>query len=426
MNGTDSGTGRRAVTAAVLWLGFLAIASTLSAAEWPGWRGPDRDGSLPEEWSCSSWPEELEHRWQISVGGGYSSPIVGGERVFQLSREGESEVVRAIDIATGNELWRQSYSAAFKPGMGSGKHGAGPKSTPALADGRLFTLGISGVLSAWDAASGELLWRVDSAERFEKGSLPYGAATSPMVEGDRVIVHLGGKKGGALFALDVSSGDEAWSWSGEGPGYASAVAVEIGGVRQIVTQSLNSIVAVEAGSGRQLWQLPFKSSMAVHNVVTPLPLGDGALVLSGKKRGLWAVRPTLDGETWKAEELWRNDDFSNELSSPVLESGRVFGLAPTKKGQLFAVDASTGKTVWSTGGRDAENAALLTGSGAVLALTSEGELWVLDASADSLTRLAEYQVSEGDSTWAHPAVADDRILIKAGDSLTLWRLDCGD
>lgn len=407
-----------------LVLSFCTCAAVVGADDWPGWRGPDRDGSLAEGWTCSSWPAELNRRWRVPVGGGYSSPVVADERVYQHSREAEQEVVRALDIATGEELWRHSYPASTKLGAGAGKHGLGPKATPALADGRLFTLGISGVLSAWNAADGALLWSLDAADRFEKGAPSYGTASSPLVDQGRVIVYLGGKKGGALLALDAESGNELWSWSDDSPAYASPVAVELDGVRQIVTQSAGAIVAVEAASGQLLWKIPFTSSLTSQNAVTPLSLGDGTLVLSGKKRGLWAVRASRQGESWTTETVWRDDELSTYLSSPVVENGRLFGLSPTKKGRLFAIDARSGRPIWATEGRDTENAALLTAPGVVLVLTAEGELWALDSTVEKLSRLASYRVSEG-PTWAHPAVVDDRILIKDQDSLALWVLDCG-
>lgn len=415
------------------WAGWTGIASLLAllvtsplAAEgWPGWRGPARDGSLGADWQCAAWPTELERRWRIPVGTGHASPVIFDQRVFVLSREGESEVVRAIDMATGDELWSRSYPVDFKSGIGSGKHGKGPRSTPAVAGGRLYTLGASGVLSAWDVASGDLLWRLEAAERFEKGSLPFGNATSPLLDQGKVIVFLGGKRGGALLALDAVTGEQVWAWEAESPSYASPVVVEIEGVRQVVTQSKDSIVSVEAGSGQLLWRLPFASSMSSHNVVTPLPLEDGALVLSGRKRGLWAVRPALEGDSWRAEELWRTDELSTELSSPVAESGRVFGLDPSRKGRFFALDAETGERIWTSGGRDAESAALVTAPGVVLALTVEGELRVLDATTSKMEALASYRVSDEGWSWAHPAIVGDRIVIKDRNTLALWALDCG-
>jgi outer membrane protein assembly factor BamB len=352
----------------------------LEAADWPGWRGPSRDGSLGEEWVCPGWPEELERRWQVRVGSGHASPVVSDERVFVHSRENDEEVVRALDLATGRELWRAAYAVKFKPAMGS------------VADGRLFTLGITGVLSAWDTVGGELLWRLDPAERFPKAAPRYGMAGSPLVDGGRVIAHLGGKGDGGLLALDAASGDEVWSWSVGGPEYASPVVLDIDGVRQVITQAAKSVVAVDASSGRLLWQLPFASSMTSHNVITPLPLDDGTVVISGKKRGLWAVRPSRGDEGWSASTVWRNDELDTELSSPVAESGRVFGLAPSRKGRFFALDAENGRPVWVSEGRDAEYAALLTAPGVVLALTAEGELWALDATAASMTRLATYSI----------------------------------
>jgi outer membrane protein assembly factor BamB len=196
------------LAAVVLGVGALAGASGADAAgdEWPQWRGPARDGRVAGLAARASWPEALTPGWKLTVGAGHSSPVVAAGRVYQLSREGEDEVVRALELGTGKVVWRQAYPAAYQMSPAATGHGKGPKATPVLADGRLFTLGISGILSAWDAASGRLLWR-KSFETSHRATSPlYGAAMSPVVDGGRVIAHVGGHDDGALVALDAATG----------------------------------------------------------------------------------------------------------------------------------------------------------------------------------------------------------------------------
>ncbi|HET9385618.1 MAG TPA: PQQ-binding-like beta-propeller repeat protein, partial [Gemmatimonadales bacterium] len=171
----------------------LADAGAQTSADWPQWRGPRRDGSIGAELPAQ-WPEALTKRWEIPVGAGHASPVVSGNRVVVFARQGDEEIVRALDLASGKELWRAAYPAPYVVNPAAQSHGAGPKSTPAISGGRVFTFGISGVLSAFDLASGKLLWRLPPP-----GVPPqYGSTTSPLVDGTSVIVHVGGEDYGAL------------------------------------------------------------------------------------------------------------------------------------------------------------------------------------------------------------------------------------
>jgi outer membrane protein assembly factor BamB len=183
-----------------------APAHAAGPAEWPQWRGPARDGRLSGLPARSSWPETLAPGWKLKVGAGHSSPVVSGGRVYEFSRESEAEVVRALDLDTGRELWKQSYPVAYEMNPAATGHGKGPKSTPVVAGGRLFTLGITGVLTAWDAATGRQLWR-KTFEAAHRATAPaFGTATSPAVDGERLIAFVGGDGDGALAAFDVRTG----------------------------------------------------------------------------------------------------------------------------------------------------------------------------------------------------------------------------
>jgi outer membrane protein assembly factor BamB len=396
-----------------------AVRGEEAATDWPQWRGPQRDGRVPGLRARSSWPEALVPAWKLAVGTGHSSPILAAGRVYQLSREGDDEVVRAIELASGKVLWRQAYPAPYQMNSAATGHGKGPKATPVLADGRLFTIGISGVLSAWDAASGRLLWR-KSFETAHRATSPlYGAAMSPVVDGGRVIAHVGGPDDGALVALDAVTGSPAWSWKGDGPGYASPVVATLGGVRQVVTQSQYALVGVAADSGALLWRVPLRTPWD-QNSVTPIVSGD-LVLYSGLDAPLTAVRPVKRGTAWAAEAVWTSADVACYLSTPVLVEGRLYGLSHRKKGQWFAVDAATGKTLWLGEGRAAENAAILAGGGALFLLDTEGTLSVAAADAAAFRPLRRWKVAAS-ATWAHPVVLDTGVLVKDVDTLALLRL----
>jgi outer membrane protein assembly factor BamB len=410
----------------LLFVGFLACGPAAwpaadgapTAVDWPQWRGPARDGRLGGLAARASWPETLRPGWKVKVGTGHSSPIVAGGRVYQLSREGEDEVVRALDVGSGREQWRQAYPVAYEMNPAATGHGKGPKSTPAIADGRLYTFGITGILSAWDAASGRLLWRRGFDKGHKATSPLYGAAMSPVVDGGRVIAHVGGHDDGALVALDAATGSPAWSWKGDGPGYASPVVATLGGVRQVVTQSQSALMAVAADSGALLWKLSLRTPWD-QNAVTPIVSGE-LVVYSGLDTPLAAVRPTRRGASWTADPVWRNPDVAAYLSTPVLEGGRLYGLSHRKKGQWFCVDAESGRTLWLSDGRQAESAAVLAGAGALFLLDTEGSLTVAAADAAGLRPLRKWSVAAS-ATWAHPVVLDSGILVKDVDTLALLR-----
>lgn len=393
--------------------GCAMLAVTLAAGEWPQWRGPNRDGTAATFTAPSRWPETLDKRWTVRVGSGHSSPILSGARIYLHSREQENEIVRSIDPATGKTTWEDRYAAPYRMSQAAAAHGPGPKSTPAAADGRLFTLGISGILSAYDVKTGKVLWRKPAP-----AVLPlYGTAMSPIVEGGHVIAHVGGHDRGALTAFDVRTGAEAWKWSGDGPGYASPVVGTFGGTRQIVTQSQNRLVGVAASSGQLLWSVTLRTPYD-QNSVTPLVYRD-MVIYAGLEHPVVAARPVNKGGSWTLERVWENAAEGMYMSSPVAAEGMLFGLSNRNRGHYFALDLGTGKTLWGTRGREAENAAIVAADGLLFALEADAELVIARANRASFDVVRRYTVAESE-TWAHPLIDGNRIFVKDADSLTLW------
>jgi outer membrane protein assembly factor BamB len=392
------------------------LAAPVDAGDWPQWRGPVRDGIVPGLPPRAAWPVALPPAWKVRVGGGHSSPVVGGDRVFVFSREGEDEVVQALELATGRRVWRQSYPAPYTMNMAAMAHGKGPKSTPVVEGGRICTLGISGILSCLDAATGRVLWRKEFAAQFKETSPLYGAAMSPVIDRGRLIAHVGGSGQGALMAFDPATGDVLWAWKGDGPSYSSPVVAEPAGVRQVVTFTESYLVGVSAEKGELLWKLPFTTSW-VQNAVTPIVHGD-LVIYSGLDHPVKAARVVRKGAAFAAEPAWENAEVASYLSSPVLVGGRLCGLSHRRRGQFFCLDAATGKTLWLSEGRQGENAALVTGGGLLYALTTDSELVIADPAAASFGVLRRYDVAES-PTWAHPVVLPDGVLVKDAETLAL-------
>jgi len=394
----------------VVTASFL-VSSMIAAADWPEWRGPHRDGILTNE--PKSWPEKLNLKWKTEVGIGHASPILAGGSIYVFTRQGEQETALAIDPGTGKVRWTQQYPAPYKMNSAATAHGQGPKSTPLYANGRLYTFGITEVLSCFDAETGKVLWRKDSAPQ----SPDFGTAMSPVLDNGLLIVHVGGTRTGALTAFDAITGIVKWSWDGDSPAYASPIVADLGGVRQVITQSRQNIIGVAAANGKLLWKIPFTTSYE-QNIVTPV-LDRDTLIFSGLDKGVFAVRLSHTGDQWTPQTVWQNKDASMYMNSPVLTGDLLIGFSHLKKGQLFCIDARTGATLWTGPPRAGDNAALLASASTLFSLNSDGQLLVAKPTAKGLGELRRYEVADS-ATWAHPVVLDDGFLVKDVKTLARW------
>jgi outer membrane protein assembly factor BamB len=295
-------------------------------------------------------------------------------------------------------------------------HGPGPKSTPTFANGRLYTLGMGGIVTAFDAASGKQLWQ-------KPGSAPlplYGTSMSPLVDRGLVIVHVGGHDKGALTAFDANTGAVKWSWTGDGPSYASPIAADVDGVRQIITLTQDNVVGVSAADGRLLWRRPFKTEYT-QNIIDPLLLGN-TLIIAGYQQPTTAIRLIKKADQWTTENAWENPGVSLYMSNGVLVGDRLFGLSHRNRGQYVLIDVKSGKTVWTGMPRQAENAAIVRASTVVFSLEDDGELMVGRVSAGGVQELKRYTVANA-ATWAQPVISGNRIFVKDVTTLALWTMN---
>ena len=403
---------------------FLAVlisvvlcAALAHAQEWSQWRGPSRTGAAAGFTAPAAWPDRPKQIWKVQAGAGHASPIVASGRVYLFSRMGEQEAVSARDLGTGKEIWRAAYDAPYQMNPAATSHGKGPKSTPVHDRGRLFTFGISGILSAWQAQDGRLAWRRDFKKDFSSTWPDFGVAMSPIVVGDLVIVHAGGIGNGAVLALDVASGRTKWAWKGDGPAYASPIVADFGGTRQIVTQSQRHVVGLSLADGRLLWEIPFTTEYE-QNSITPVVVSD-LLVYGGLNKPTTAVRIGLAAGKWQVAPVWQNADLPTYMSTPVESGGYLFGLTHRSRGQFFCLDTATGKTMWTTKGREAENAAFLTAGPLVMAMTTEGELVIMRGNPKAFDAVKRYTLAES-PVWAHPALVAGGIVVKDADTLAYW------
>ena len=402
----------------ILVAAVIAASVTAAMADWPQWRGPNRDGKASEVSLPATWPKQLKEEWKVTVGVGHSSPVMADGRVYVFARQGEEEVLRGLDAATGKELWKSGNSIAYEMNPAARGHGKGPKSTPVVSNGSVYTFGITGVLSSHDARTGKLKWRHEFSRQYPNTSPLYGTAMSPVIDAGLLIAHVGGHDKGALTAFDAEKGTVKWSNETDGPAYSSPIVVTLAGVRQIVTFMQKDVTGVELATGKLLWKMPAKSAYDT-NSVTPVFYRD-LLIFGREGQGLTAVRLIKRGAEIVPQEVWSNRENELYMNTPVIQGNQLIGLSVRNKGQFFAIDADTGKTLWQSPGRMGENAAIVNlADKALLLLTNDASLIVQAAGATAYKPFGQYTVANS-QTWAHPLVFDKHILIK--DEATLASL----
>ncbi|GMV98514.1 MAG: hypothetical protein AMXMBFR83_28640 [Phycisphaerae bacterium] len=309
------------------------------AQDWPQWRGPHRDAKavfkVPDHW-----PASLTRKWKVEVGEGVSTPALVGDKVYVFSRQGGKEVLRCLDAASGNEIWKDEYESRGVTGPASSF--SGPRSSPAVGEGKVVTLGVRGRLSCLDAATGKVLWRKDD---FLEAIPRFATSSSPIIVDGLCIAQLGGGNNGALVAYDLAGGEEKWKWTGESPAYASPVLMTLDGLKLVVAETEERIVAVRLSDGKLMWETPFAvRGMGAYNASTPVVEGN-VLYFSGGGRGTRAVKLEKQGEGIVGQELWKNEDLSVQFNTPVVKEGLLYGLSQSN--ELFCLDKQTGKAAWS-------------------------------------------------------------------------------
>lgn len=398
----------------------LLLSQVHLAQEWTQWRGPNRDGVATAFSVPATWPKELARKWKVAAGGGYSSPLVAASRIYLHAREEEQEVVSCLDLGSGKTLWRKSYPVPFNKNQYAVKMGKGPNSTPVLHRDLLYTLGVSAILSCFEAKTGELKWRKDFSKQIDTSKLFCGTAMSPVIDKGFLIAHVGDDRQGWMIAFDLQTGKEKWTWQGDGPGYSSPIIVDLEGTRQLVTLTDKSVVGVAVDSGKLLWSMPWPDEWN-ENIVTPI-LYQKLLILSGVRQGTKAIKVSKQGEKWAVTQVWHNPKISMYMSTPVLDGDFLYGLSHLRKGQFFCMDARTGEVAWMTEGREGANAAVVSAGKTLMFLTADASLIVANKTPKAFEQVAKYSVADA-ATWAHPVLFGKHILVKDEANLSLWAVE---
>ena len=403
----------RFVSSVLLVLCAGAAAARSSPQDYPQWRGTNRDGAASAFAEPASWPDTLTRRWKVEVGEGYATPLVVGDTVYVFTRRNGSEVMTALEAATGKELWHTAYPAPYAPATPAAAHGVGPKATPLFHNRRLYTLGITGIVSAFDSITGMLAWQTPAARDHPS----YGTAVSPAGDKNLVIVHPGNH--GPLTAFDADTGAVKWSGSDRGA-YASPIIVELSGVRQVVTMTQESVLGVSLSDGARLWEFPWHTR-ATPSAITPI-LYEETLIVSSQAMGVTALKPIRRAGQWVVDVVWQTRDVSLFLSNPVIVGDTLFGLSEKARGQYFALDAKIGKVLWLGPPRQASNTAIVKAGNLLLLLNDDAELIVARSSRNGFEPLKRYTIADS-ATWAQPTISGHRVFVKDVTSLSLWTLN---
>jgi len=362
-----------------------------------------------------TWPKALKKKWETEVGLGDATPALAGTRLFVFARQDADEVTLCLDADNGKELWKDKYAAQAVTGPARGH--AGPRSSPAVADGKVITMGVGGVVSCLVAETGELVWRRDP---FPKVVPSYFPASSPIILDGMAVAHVGGKGKGAIIAYDLAKGSEKWRCADVVPEYASPVLLTVGDTKQLVTLTDKGVVGIGADDGELLWTIPFPPGRMSPNSATPI-VDAQTVIFTGPGRGIKAAKIAKHADGFAPEELWNNEKVSTVFNTPVLKDGLLFGLS--RHNHVFCLDARTGKTAWTDTARHGRGfGALVDVGSAILALPDSSELIAFKPSATGYAELARIEVADT-PTYAHPVIAGNRIFVKDQQAVTMWTLE---
>jgi outer membrane protein assembly factor BamB len=386
----------------------LGLATGLAdAADWPQYRGPNRDGISAEPAVLRSWsPDGPRVLWKVPIGEGYSQVVAAKGRLFTLDTRGDDEQAVALDAATGKQVWRVRIDRKLVNDQGNG-----PRSTPTVDGDLLYVLSASGRLAALRAANGQTVWQHDL--RAEYGATPpnWGVASSPLVEGNLLLVHVGGSGNRSIMAFDKTSGKPAWGSQSDAAGYAAPIAVTVRGVRQAIFFTGGAVVSVAPKDGRLYWRIPWHTDFDV-NASTPVFFPpDKLFVSSGYDTGGGLFQIRVSGNDVTAVEVWRSREMKNQFSSSVLHNGTLYGF---DNATLKALDAATGKERWKQ--RGFGHGSLILAGGQLVVLSDRGKLALLEATPEEYRERGSTQVLEG-KCWTAPSLANGRLYLRNQEQL---------
>ena len=391
-----------------------AIETVLATAEWPGFRGADRMGHTKAPKLATDWtthPPKL--LWKKTVGAGWSSFAVAGPYAFTEEQRGPHEVVVCYEVATGNEVWTQQREARFDEPMG----GPGPRATPALADGAVFTASATGMLQRLKAGTGEVVWQQDFKSLAGREPPMWGFSSSPLVTHSLVIVFAGGAGDKGVMAFDAATGQPRWSVACGPESYSSPQLSKILGEETLLMLTNEGLLLLEPTTGKV--RLKYEWKFDGYRALQPTVIGEDMVLLpTPMSEGTRAIRITKNGEQLAAEELWTSKQMKTDFSELIAHKGYVYGV----DGSMYScLDLKTGTRTWKDGRYGKGEAVLLESTDQILMAAENGRVALLQADPTAHKELTSFQALKG-KTWNHPVVVGDKLLVRNGSEAACYEL----
>jgi outer membrane protein assembly factor BamB len=402
-------------------IGFRCVRAQLAGpdakTDWPQLLGPNRDGVSSETGLLSSWPKEGPPRlWEQDVAEGYSGPVIAGKRLILFHRVADKEVVECLDSSNGKPLWKFPYPSTYEDEY---RKGDGPRSTPVIAGGRVFTLGAAGRLHCLDLQTGKKVWERSLQTEFKVPRSFFGVGTSPLVEGDLLLVNVGAKDAG-IVAFDKDTGKEVWRATSDGASYSSPVAATIDGARHAIFLTRAGVVVLDPKDGKARFQTPWRARIdASVNAATPLVVGDLAFFSASYDTGALLLRLRKDG----ADKVWSEDEvLSNHYTTSVHHAGYLYGCDGRQEAgaRLRCVELKTGKVQWTQ--ERFGCGSMILAEGKLIVLTEKGDLVLIDATPKGYRELARAPVFVNLPCRAQIALAHGKLYARDGKKLVCWNL----
>ena len=406
----------------------VTAAHPLAKLSFPQFLGPSRDCKIPGPNLATDWDAEPPKKlWRQPIGAAWSGFVVASQRAVTQEQRGEDEAVVCYDLQTGAVLWLHTDAGYYKTTIA----GEGPRATPTIHDGKVYTLGATGVLNCLDLATGKPVWQrhiaidaeldldapVDqsgmSANRNK--AKEWGYASSPLIVDDKVVVSAGGENGKSLFAYDTASGEPVWSGGNSRAGYSSARLAKLHGETQILIFNQDGLAAHSPQNGSVAWE--FDWGVPYPHVSMPVSLPGNRVLLSlGYGKGSKLLQVDFDGGVFSATELWKSIRMKAKFTNLVFHDGHIFGL---DDGMFACIDAERGRRQWKDG-RYGHGQILLRGSH-ILVMAENGDVVLLEANPEKQVELTKFAALDG-KTWNPPALAGDYLLVRNHREAACYKL----
>jgi hypothetical protein len=388
----------------------LSICTLAWGADWPQWRGLNRDGISPETGLLDTWSKDGPPLlWKIQgLGEGYSSAAISGGRLFIQGQHGDEEYVLAFDANTGKQLWRTHTGIPFNESRGHG-----PRSTPTVDGDRVYALAADGMLVCLDTATGKTFWGYNIVDHFHGRVPQWGISESPLVDGNRIIVTPGGP-GAAVVALDKMTGKVLWTSQSDPAGYSSAIAFDEGGARALAVFTGDAALGLDFASGKLLWRYERVANRTA-NIATPIVHDSEIFLSSNYGTGCVLLKPAAGGS---ASEVYFNRDMQNHYSTSVLVGDYLYGFSGSI---LTAMKFQTGDVAWRN--RSVGKGSLIYAEGNLYCLGEEGVVGLVEATPAGYQEKSRFEISKGGyPTWSQPVIANGKLYLREQDNLYCYNI----